>query len=380
MYQYTEKKNAKNNLKQPSALSSSPTIQRLVGFEAELSVPVYSRRSGKFLTLAGTPSQDLITFLAGDVRYNQIVEQTDSYILKTDHNELSMKHRDLLIKLSATYSSLYQKNYIDKYFLETPEMIGILEFVTFPADENSDEKVYQTYTHLKAVKEKGKQLIALMNRESLSPLGEVYATGIPIKDLKSWMSGLLGFRSEYSSIASDIEDFKKQTMNSTVNLQATAGILPSSIKKLYESPGLQKTSSLSKIQRIALEDVNSFFNQWKESPYIRSIKNSGDYQSFYGVILLLYTYLLGNTFETIVGNLSSPKNNVPFLCKLTDMHDIIEKSAPLLQGINSDFADIVCRTLQNSSSLISTELFQKITGISDPKAINFRSPRVTVIV
>ncbi len=93
MYQYTEKKNAKNNLKQPSALSLSPTIQRLVGFEAELSVPVYSRQSGRFYTLAGAPSQDLTTFLAGGVEYNQIVEQTVSYILKTDHNRLSIKHR-----------------------------------------------------------------------------------------------------------------------------------------------------------------------------------------------------------------------------------------------------------------------------------------------
>lgn len=257
-------------------------------------------------------------------------------------------------------------------------MIGILEFVTFPVDENSDEQVYQTFSHLKAIEEKGKQLIALMNTNTLIPLGEAYATGIPVKDLKRWMSGILGFRSEYSSIASDIEDFKKQAMNPVVNLQATAGILPSSIKKLYESPGLQETSSLSHIQRIALEDVNSFFNQWKENPYIRSIKNSGDYQSFYGIILLLYTYLLGNTFESIVGNLSTPKNDVPFLCKLTDMHDIITKAAPLLQKVDPEFAITVCNTLKSCPSLIPEELFKKITN-STPNPQNFRSPRVSVM-
>lgn len=203
------------------------------------------------------------------------------------------------------------------------------------------------YDHMQKISSKIKA-IAQSADNKLHPVAPNFFTGIPRKDLKKWLN------KDYSSIEGELDAYSNKMNSLEINLQATAGILPSSIRALFMCPSSSSVSiknALDILQKTALDDVNGFFMFWKDIPYIANLKKSGHFDSFFGIILLLYSYLLGNTFEQIQCNMSTPKNDVPFLCKLSDMRDIFLKAAPNLPPPDDVFSSIIRLTMENSPSV-----------------------------
>lgn len=300
-----------------------PPIQRLVGFEAELSVPVYRPVSGEYFTLnreVNQPPDGVKTFLFGNVSHNMQLKQTRHFTLTTDHGAL-------LVYQHQIFDELVKHNYISSDIAGMYCDCGILEYVTPAENESKRLGRNRLKSHMEYIRKDGVKALGKVG-DCMAPLEGGMLTGVPIAEFREWMGN------DYEIIQHLLERFAEIAKSDYINLQATAGIFPSRMSALMveyapEEITDENVSNYSNIQlKLALMGGARYHNEFKDEPYINSLGSNLD--SFLGIIHVLYMYMIGEAINCTELNPSTPKNCVAFLVKLSNMHDMISKAAPSL--------------------------------------------------
>ena len=163
-----------------------------------------------------------------------------------------------------------------------------------------------------------------------APGGGFY-TGVPVDDLKLWLG------SKYAAQVKPAVATMRNTIEDKVYVQATVGIVPSSLRELHQNASqcakdddLNTTSAEDK----ALVAVNSTVNgllkldAFTKHDYVKDLVDERpiSYDALAGMVHLAFMYVVGDTlFQTSNANASTVKNAVPFLIKCH--HETIAKKA-----------------------------------------------------
>ena len=199
-------------------------VQRLVGFEAELSVPVYRPISGEYLTLKRDirqPPDGVKTFLFGDVSHNLQLKHTKHFTLTTDHGEL-------LVYQQQIFDELVKHNYISEDIAGMYCNCGILEYVTPAEDESRIWGRHLMKGHMANIMKDGGRALGKV-RDCMVPLEGNTMTGVPFADFRQWMGD------DYEIIRDLLDRFAEIATSDYINLQATAGIFPSQMRALVNA-------------------------------------------------------------------------------------------------------------------------------------------------
>lgn len=322
------------------------TVQRKVGFEAELSVPSFgpAPSSVDSTKLAPGPNGGNATpaiqqFLFGGLDYGENRGEDAHFTLKPDHNVLQTKMRALWTKLGTMG------------VLRTMPTVATsnLEYVTKPIDELSLNSTLAFDRQFAAIQKHVNAMFPTA-RTAMLPVGapgvETY-TGVPLNDLQTWLG------TDYAQIAGLVADFQASVKNE-LYLQATVGIIPSAIRELHRDhaatlpQGGALETAMTAVDT-AIDDLVAS-DDFQNDPYVQAMRNGKDekgwfgstvqkparpidYEAFVGVLHLMLMYMVGSALnQTRVFQGASRKNAVPFMSKMANMRYIITSAAPGLQA------------------------------------------------
>ena len=319
--------------------------QRMVGFEAELSVPSLGPAPGavdkKRLATGpdgNEPTPEIEQFIFGGLPYGVNRGSNANFALKPDHNELQGKASALRVKLASM-----------GLLLAVPaESTSNLEYVTPPLDELAAGSTAKLTGQFDAVRDHVNALFpaAKSTVSAIGAPGVNTYTGVPEADLKTWLG------SRYDEISALVNAFKDSVKNE-LYLQATVGILPSAIRDLHRAHTPASAEDAVRTTDLAMFVVDTTVKQLENAPafknktYIKELLNGKpanmfgfgakaaapiDYESLMGVIHLTYMYMVGSALNQTNLFEGSSKNSVAFLSKMSNMRHIITKAAPGLQA------------------------------------------------
>ena len=325
-------------------------IQRLVGFEVELSVPTF--RAGKALAMGKpwnpdnsrrTADPKIRQFLTGGLPYNTPIANiktpkfNDNIELKADHDRLSDDGLDLyevLIGKSAPPpegSLVPQTGYV---------ALSNLEYATGALDEmepgsNPRFKALADMidTHVASIMAnlpEGR----VTNIPNSSPATQ---TGIPLMELFSWTAG----PRRGAAFPDDVDQAITKLMNHVtwyMSPQATVGIPPSSLPDVYESqqyrspPEVETTWTRAQHDAVKaiVDGVNRLFAVKGASREIDAWLQGSqpiDRRAFTGAIYLALSHAIG---QGMLGSGllegSTKKNAVQLLVKVADLGAVYNAS------------------------------------------------------
>jgi hypothetical protein len=305
-------------------------IQRLVGFEAEFSVPSMPASPGALHVMTGAhahegnlPTPAIEGFLGGGLPYGanaSLGAANADFQLKADHNALQTRHSAIRVKL------------VNMGYPMPPlaDTMSNLEYVTPAEDELAAHSTALFNQHLNAVANHANTVIGSQVGLNAIPAPAATArTGLPEQDFRTW----LGPR--YSEISAEIDAFKEATKNEFY-LQATVGVIPSALPDLYKSDRSHWLNPLPSIfQSIANAThamVESVVNDnvFSNHAYVIDLKTDAvNYQAFVGLLYTIASYMIGQAVnKTSLFDGSSDKNAVPYLSKMANLQLIRTQAMP----------------------------------------------------
>lgn len=302
------------------------TVQRKVGFEAELSVPTMPVPPRSVPTAKNPdgrePTRTVEGFLRGGLLYGAYLGHNEHFTLKPDHNELQDEHLAIRKQLKSMAFVLPKiKNSMSN-----------LEYVTPARDELAPHSNKKFKADIKAITDHSQQFFpkARSTEFAISVPANNSWTGIPLDELKAW----LGPR--YSKVKSQVDAYIADIKESFY-LQATVGIIPSALPDLYKSrvPANNATNLKAHeiIAKAVHKTVNNLINQsdFKDNSFVADLQKNHpiDYEALVGLLYLTFSYKLGSALNqtTLFAN-SSEKSTVAFMSKMKSLTDVINKAAP----------------------------------------------------
>ncbi|MFH7340547.1 DUF4157 domain-containing protein [Streptomyces sp. KHY 26] len=209
------------------------SVQRLVGFEAELSLPSFGQGSlhGLNPVEGRQPDPVIGAFFNGGVPYGQRLLNEANLSLLTDHNVLSRK----AAAIHRVLAGLVGPDSVPAVGKPQQSSLSNLEYVTAPFDEmapGSDRAVQELAqrieAHAQAMIGQDPQHKALQ-----IPGTTQYGTGLPLAELQAWLGPRL-FAD--TALQAAIADFQS-SVQWEFYVQATVGVVPSGLPSLYSFQG-----------------------------------------------------------------------------------------------------------------------------------------------
>jgi hypothetical protein len=328
-------------------------LARLVGFEAELSVPSIRPPAGVGALLRAQPGPEggaatasIEAFLRGGLPYGAsapLGNTTADFQLKADHNELQTLHSAIRTKLES----------MGFFPPARPHSMSNLEYVTVAEDEFAPGSTSRFRTIADAVKTHANAMFPAVTGQmtAIAAPGAGAYTGVPEADFRAWLG------SRYDEIKPEIDAFKSGIVNEFY-LQATVGIKPSAIGDLFKSrtPWVMSTSVFEEAAEDVVSTVKALTNteDFKNNGWVRDLRTNYpvDYDAFLGLLHLIFSYMVGSAINrTNLYDGSSEKNAVPFLSKLTNMGVAMQLAVPdrlRASGVPQNVKDLVHQTFVNS--------------------------------
>ncbi|KOX35681.1 hypothetical protein ADL06_06405 [Streptomyces sp. NRRL F-6491] len=306
-------------------------VQRLVGFEVELSVPSFGQHPTTGLNTVGgrAPGADLGGFFHGGFPYAATVMSEENLTILTDHNSLARRVR----VLHAVLSELTGDGGQPVATGQLASSMSNLEYVTAPFDEmapGSDAAVKKVADRIDA------HVDAIFGRNPKEnaftvPGSPVAATGTPLAALRDWLGPeLFGNAKVQSAIRAFQNDIKAE-----MYVQATLGVLPSGLPSLYsfqandvshESRRAPGKEHIADGWRDAAAAINRAVPRLRSDvvPKLLPGLDNGDQAALTGTLALGLSYAVGSAMieAGVRGPTASTKNAVPFLLKLANLGGI----------------------------------------------------------
>ncbi|MGW7606454.1 eCIS core domain-containing protein [Streptomyces sp. NPDC054766] len=305
-------------------------VQRLVGFEAELSVPSFGPHPTTGLNPVDgrAPAEELGGFFHGGLPYGATVMSEQNLTVLTDHNSLARRVR----VLHAVLSELSGADGTPVATGQLASSMSNLEYVTAPFDEmapGSDAAIKQVAERIE------EHVAAIFQADPVNnlfgvPGSPVAGTGTPLAALQQWLGpALFGSPKVQSAIKGFQSDIKWE-----MYIQATLGVLPSGLPSLYsfqagvdhESRRAPGKEHIADAWRDAAATINRMVPRLRSEivPGLLPGLEGGDQEALTGTLALGLSYAVGSAMVEagVRGPTASTKNAVPFLLKLANLGGI----------------------------------------------------------
>lgn len=313
-------------------------IRRLVGFEVELSVPIYDKNVRAPLSPSRpggpAPSFKLGAFFTGGQAYGTDIGTLPwaggpGISLTTDHNVVRRRARALYDAIgAASPAAVVGVDYED---------LANLEYGTPALDELADgsDAVFQSLattidTHVASVMAKNPRTAG-----TALPTSPSAAVGVPVPELRSWLELDDWDEDEVEAALTALQDEVKWSMY----VQATVGVLPTGLTTLYESqaddvPGDGAAGGpLAAIKEIANAVVTMSkaapaqtfmddFEQAYDAAHPGGELSRGDLLALTGLLSVATSYAMGRAMGQTSLLASTAKNAVQLLNKMTSMGEM----------------------------------------------------------
>ncbi len=323
-------------------------VQRLFGFEAELSVPsmgpppnaVDARFRPGLENAQATPV--IQQFLMGGLPYDdRDLSQADAFRLTVDHNALAALGE-------GAKRELVEAGYLQASF---GPPVSNLEYATEPVDELKPGADAEIGAQVDAIAENMTSTYSTARTQvtQVDATENVYA-GFPAQELSDWLG--INFDDDIPSLG-QLQD----AINNDLYLQVTAGILPSAIPGLYSMAETQQGGLLMDRLEIASKVRARVDALWEQEPftsheYLLSLSEVSQ-KSLKGLLYLIFGYMVGDAIwqTSLIPDGTSGKNALLFLPQMKPENFGV--AAPSLKltdddGPTQDFAKIVSRFLLGS--------------------------------
>ncbi|MEU8825094.1 DUF4157 domain-containing protein [Streptomyces sp. NPDC048636] len=306
-------------------------VQRLVGFEVELSVPSFGPHPTTGLNPVGgeAPATELGWFFHGGLPYGHTVMSEQNLTILTDHNSLARRVR----ALHAVLAELAGPDGSPVVTGQPASSTSNLEYVTAPFDEmaaGSDAAVKQVAdrieAHIGEIFQKDPK-----NNAFPVPGSANTATGTPLAALRKWLGPELFHSPKVQSAINGLQSDIKWELY----VQATLGVLPSGLPSLYsfQATGVDHESRrapgkehIADAWRDAAATINRSVRKLRSEvvPHLLPGLESGDQEAMTGTLALGLSYAIGSAMVEagVRGPTASTKNAVPFLLKLASLGGI----------------------------------------------------------
>lgn len=299
-------------------------VQRLFGFEAELSVPTYKPGAGhplKGFFFGGYPPTELKTS----------VGRNDAFKLMPDNGPHKAALKSLRLALGP---------FIGSKELDVPSKIehaSKLEYVSFAFDEMEGDAEERLEKQCQAVQDHARAVLREAREKTTDvPAPAVgMACGVPAEAVEAFTGQCVAnaptqMKEQVEAAAGKAREAVAKVVGyvkDEVDLQVTFGVLPSALPRLYEQPGMfdqaegegkareslqaSRALVLANAERIIAE-VAAADEDWKK----RMEANGFESRAFRGWVYTLCAYLIGDTLSQMKEHqTSTAKNTVPFLAK-----------------------------------------------------------------
>lgn len=307
-------------LRSRSAAGDGDRLRRKVGFEAELMVPSLGPSANRltYVKEPGKVTDSIKSFLDGGVAYG---------------TDIGGKAAGADVRLDSDHGGSIDRTPIVNRLIDLGWVTGKpseprtkIEFVTTAMDElapGSNGRIRTVGLDLR-----GKLTDALTQAQSgeLRQLGAPakagFKTGVPVADLKAWLGG------DYADLDATVKEYLTNGVKDDVYLQATVGVLPSALVSFFARAALPggkvevapPSAARQQILGMVAEMVAALDTKFATAPEDHWVRKLGatSKNAFLGILGLVYSYLLGDTLhQTSAGTLSTVKNAVPFLIKMS---------------------------------------------------------------
>ncbi|WP_328360506.1 DUF4157 domain-containing protein [Streptomyces sp. NBC_00445] len=303
-------------------------VQRLVGFEVELSVPSFGAHATTGLNPVDgrQPAPELGAFFHGGFPYAATVMSEQNLTILTDHNSLARRVR----VLHAVLAELTGSDGNPVVTGQLASSMSNLEYVTAPFDEmapGSDAAVKKVAERI------DEHVNAIFRQDPVHnlftvPGSPMAGTGTPLAALKAWLGpDLFDHPKVQTAIAAFQSDIKAE-----MYLQATLGVLPSGMPSLYsfqandvshESRRAAGKEHIADGWHDAAAAVNRSVQRLRSDvvPKLLPDLGAGDQEALTGTLALGLSYAIGSAMieAGVRGPTASTKNAVPFLLKLANL-------------------------------------------------------------
>lgn len=328
---------ARDGAPQQSPPAALPPVQRLVGFEVELSVPTYQVGPSLNLGKPGgrTANRRISDLLTGGLDYATDIgslttthPSADTIDLKTDHDRLEDDSAHLYNVLNAKPAPAPEK------FL-VPDGKGVLlsnlEYSTAALDELAPGSNPRFKAMATAIDNHITKIMDGKPRSNVFTIqGTNIRTGIPISDFKEWLIGPQTAKGFPEDVKAALQTLQTHTER-YISPQATAGILPGGLESAFETQyyntltGPQGTWPTA--QRDAAKAIVDGIQGLRKDGAVgarieRWLKPAKpvDKRAFYGALAVALSYAIGQAINsTTLLDGSTYKNAVPLLVKVEDV-------------------------------------------------------------
>ncbi|GAA2815188.1 DUF4157 domain-containing protein [Streptomyces showdoensis] len=364
---------------------SARAVQRLVGFEVEVSAPSYEyvAPDARLATHPGVDAQAMgaiNTLFFGGLPYaTQVLDRSgDGWSLTTDHNPLQRHGRNLYLAIARAGLQRNQKIVSDPSGYVS---VSNLEYVSHPLDEmaaGSD----RMFTHqLDSISQHIGAIFAGQPRVGMQPLpGSQYLTGFPDQALRQWLGDDI-----YNAVKAEREAFAN-AIDVSLSIQATAGVLPSGMPDLYATQATRLGAEGAapgavdalRARGDAAAAVPHYITTLFDDPaFQQQLGGMDEFQrrQVHGLLSLGLSYVIGNAMNQtqLFGATSTTKNAVPLLVKLEDLAQVhssalgdagaVTASPQLIDHIADWFHNAVPQT----STAYWTQTYKVGMGTSDSR-------------
>jgi hypothetical protein len=349
-------------------------LQRLVGFEVEYQVPSFGAPTVAAALVGGkedsgvpaAPSPEIAKFLFGGRAYKSVVggdasPRTDGFKITTDHNEHVSRE-----PVRAALAAIGKIAEADKA-KKDPDSSSNVEYVTPALDEleKGADKAFGALIDKVVAHAQGTLTQAEATAPSAlkAPAEGGVETGTIEEALGAWLS-----TQDYEKLVPTLAEFRKELVDRCY-LQATVGVLPSSLQLLYlhaeknVDPPEKKTAAgqILEATNLVAKLGEAAFMKDAFAATIADDKRALD--AFKGIIRLTASYLVGQAIvQTSAFPGNTVKNAVPFLLKINPT--LVQRALPA--GLQ--LAEIPDRTLTAvAKALESSPLIKPETWIDKLK-------------
>jgi hypothetical protein len=306
---------------------SAAKIQRLVGFEVELSVPTIGNVPGPALNPnvgGAVPNPNIATFFGGGLGYNTAIGQVASFAgpiaMKADHNRLQRDAGALYNALMALPSNVPFAPLVPAGGYVA---MSNLEYSTPALDEMAAGSNLMFLLLATAIDAHAQQLLNNQPANQLSWIpnsAPQTATGVPVAELTAWLGAPLP-----GPVAAALTTLRNNVRWS-MYVQATAGVLPSGLATLFTARAAAAPAGAAGSWTAAKQDAGNAIvngiNQLFLDPVFQAqiaAAGQGDQEALKGLLMLGLAYTIGNAINQTTLLTSTMKNAVPLLVKIADI-------------------------------------------------------------
>ncbi|WP_254047196.1 eCIS core domain-containing protein [Streptomyces aureus] len=317
------------------SVQAAPPVQRLVGFEVEVSAPSYEHaaNAGRLITRSGVDPQSMdaiSTLFFGGLPYaTEVVDRraTDGWFLTTDHNPLQRHGRNLYLAIAK---AALQRN---QRVVANPSgyvSVSNLEYVSLPVDEMAAGSNQRFAGLIGSMSQHIQQIFGMPLSAGMHAVpGSQYFTGFPDQALRAWLGDDI-----YNAVQAERTAFTN-AMALSLSIQATAGVLPSGMPDLYttqatrlgeeaNAPGaVDALRARGEAAAAVPQSINALFN---DHAFQQQLGGAAEIprRQIHGLLSLGLSYVIGNAMNQtqLFGATSTAKNAVPLLVKLGDLAQV----------------------------------------------------------